>query len=86
MGSTLDLFGGPTSEITGGSGYEEWLFGDQNYPGGPGLDLGLGSSARIQDDILLRGGFDGAGLVRAPAIVADGTSSSTLGAFSRPWK
>jgi len=78
VGSTVNLLGGPTSEVSGGSGYEEFLFGDQNYPGGPGLDLAQFSQARIQAGLPLRGGFDGRGEVRAPAIVEDGTSSHTF--------
>src|SRR5262245_20355699 len=78
VGSTLNLFGGPTSEVAGGRGYEESIFGDQSYPGGPGLDLGQNSKARIQDDIPVRGGLDGAGLVQTAGIVADGTSTFTL--------
>jgi hypothetical protein len=74
IASTVNLFGGPTSVITGGQGHDGFLFGP-NSPGGPAIDLAQGSSARIQQAIPVSGGLDGFGQVQAPAIVTDGTST-----------
>jgi hypothetical protein len=74
VASTVNLFGGPTSVITGGQGHDGFLFGP-NSPGGPAIDLAQGSSARIQQAIPVSGGFDGFGQVQTPAIATDGTST-----------
>lgn len=72
--SSVDLYGGPTSEILGGDGsYAELT--ESDYPGGPGVDLVLGSSARIQDDIPIQGGYDGLGLVAAPPVNVEDVST-----------
>ena len=79
-GSTVDLFGGPDSQVTGGMGPFDGgvLF---PYAGGPGLALLQNSHALIQADIPIEGGFNGHFQGQAPAIRVDGTSS-----FTRPSK
>jgi hypothetical protein len=75
--SIIDLFGGPGTSVVGGPGATfDWA--TIPAPGGAGLDLFQSSRARIQDDAVVQGGLDGLGLVRAPAVRVDGTSSFTL--------
>lgn len=76
VASTVNLFGGPTALVEGGEGYEG-VFGPP-FPGGPGMELTQGSTARIQQDMPLSGGFHGDGLSQAEDVVLDGTSSFTL--------
>ena len=77
VGSTVNLFGGPTALVAGGPGSSEEAFGAINSPGGPGMDLAQNSRARIQRDLPVSGGLHGDGLVQAPAILVDATSSFT---------
>ena len=77
VGSTLDLFGGPTSEIIGGQGGRGGPFGSPD-PGAPGVDLRSSSRARIQANIPIQGGLDGVGSNPAPPIQTDATSTFTL--------
>src|SRR5262245_13660615 len=83
VGSTVNLFGGPSSSMAGGWG---GVSGDGFFfhhdPGGPGLKLTENSHARIQAAIPIQGGFDGHGPsgVQAPAILVDGTSSAAFDA------
>jgi hypothetical protein len=74
MGSTVTLYGGPEGEVRGGDGAFGSFAG--HGAGGAGLRLSAGSSARIQQDLPLSGGFDASGLVQTPAVVADGTSAA----------
>lgn len=77
----VELYGGPGSELRGGNG-EELVFGEGL--GGAGLELRDGSSALLQASIPITGGMDGFDLTQAPAVRADGTSSSTLDALVFP--
>src|SRR5262245_664405 len=77
VSSRVELLGGPTSEVTGGDGSYASV-GMQDWPGGPGVDLLQDSSARIQEDIPIQGGFDGLGIAQAPDIQVDGSSSYSL--------
>ena len=76
-GSEVNLYGGPTSEVRGGDGEIQPIFGSIGQ-GGPGLDLANGSTARIQASLPIAGGLDGLGTTQAPAIQVDGTSSFVL--------
>lgn len=75
--STVNLYGGPVGEVRGGDGGEAPFFG-LNFDGAPGVDLINGSIARIQANLPIAGGFDGAGLVQQIPIRIDATSSFTL--------
>ncbi|MEM7305792.1 MAG: hypothetical protein AAF682_03945 [Planctomycetota bacterium] len=75
--SVLTLYGGPVGELQGGDGVQTGLFGF-NFPGGAGVDLLDGSSARVQQDIPIAGGVDGAGAAQAPGVQVDGGSSFQL--------
>ncbi len=73
--STVVLYGGPPGDhVRGGQGAVSY-FG-ANGAGGPGVDL-RNSSARIQQDVSIGGGFDGLGTTQAPAVQLDATSTST---------
>jgi hypothetical protein len=83
VGSTVNLFGGPSSLVAGGWGGSTGSdLGCSPDPGGPGMKLTVNSHARIQAAIPIQGGFSGGSSsgVQAPAIVVDGTSSATLDA------
>ena len=76
-GSTLNLFGGPTTELQGGDGTVGFPF-FPNSQGGSGLVLQGGSTARIQAGIPIAGGFDALGASQQVPIQTDASSSSTL--------
>lgn len=76
-GSRVNLFGGPSSEVTGGRGVYDSAV-DWNHAGGVGIALLQGSSARIQASIPVTGGLDGLGTVRAQPFLVDATSSHAL--------
>ena len=78
IASSVDLFGGPGTTVVGGPGATPIGSLFNSTPGGPGMDLFSNSHARIQDDAVVQGGLDGLGLVRAPGVRVDGTSSFTL--------
>jgi hypothetical protein len=74
VGSTVNLFGGPGSYISGGDGGYPDGFGSGGA-GGPGVRLTQNSHARIQADLPILAGL---GYTAAPpAIEVDGTSSFT---------
>lgn len=74
--STVDHFGGPGAEVSGGTGAFDSLLrlGQQ---GGPGVDLLQNSHARFQAAVPVVGGLNGGGLGQAPATRTDGSSSFT---------
>ena len=70
------LYGGPEGGIFGGKGGPAGFFvgpGD----GGAGVRLVNGSTARLQQDLVIQGGLDGSGSIPAPDVSVDGTSSSS---------
>lgn len=75
--STVEHFGGPGAEVSGGMGVFDATLG-QGLPGGSGVDLIQNSSARFQADISVQGGANGGGVGQAPAFQADASSSFTL--------
>ncbi len=79
-GSTVNLFGGPTSSVVGGQGGTSNKFGAVPFPGGAGVRLTGNSHARIQADIPIQAGLDGLGHNPAPTVQTDGSSSFTLDA------
>ncbi len=76
--STITVFGGPGASILGGDGGITMEGGTTFYEGGAGMDLSLGSTATVQDDMLFGGGHDGSVSFLAPSFVVDGTSSGSL--------
>jgi hypothetical protein len=82
--SSVALYGGPVGEVRGGNGAFGFIFGPGDGVGGAGIRLSAGSSATLQQSLPVSGGFDPAGLVQTPAVVADGSSSATIDPFLFP--
>ncbi len=80
--SSVTLYGGPEGEVRGGNG-APGIFGGHG-PGGAGVRLMEGSTASLQQDLTIAGGFDSSGLVQTPAVVLEGGSTSALDAFLFP--
>lgn len=74
--STVNLFGGPGSEVVGGDG---GLDGSSaNLPGGPALALANRSSALIHSGLALHGGLDGLGQLKAAGVALDAASTAAF--------
>ena len=80
--SSVTLYGGPEGEVRGGDGAFGGFAG--HGAGGAGLRLSAGSTAQIQQDLPLSGGFDASGLGQTPAVVADASSAAVGEPFLFP--